>query len=387
MSRLAVEGAGSSAGPDSPATPVILTLVPRSYLPSLRGGLEITAQAVLETLVDLPAVQHVAARNAPFRSGLAARLLRRLRGAYCTGYSFRGYRVHTDLFHPLELETLVSRLRPDALVCHVAGPDLAKAVSVLDLPTLFYVHDRDCGKALADVGRVTVRRFAGVSRFIAELVHRATAEATAVIPPPIDPRDYRVNARGDSVLVVNPHPMKGGHRVVEIARALPWRRFIVAGGWENAGTDHAETEVERALSRLENVERIPHVSDMRTVFRRSRCLLMPSVVEEAFGRTAAEAQIAGLPVLASDRGALPETVGSGGVTLSLDAPPGAWVDVLERYFTDEPYYEGLVGAALQQAMEPVRQVSRVRDELRRIVCELIAAPERRVANTGRGRGA
>ena len=214
------------------------------------------------------------------------------------------------------------------------------------------------------------------SRFIGNLVTAATGEPTAIIRPPIDPRDYRVDARGDSVLVVNPHPMKGGDRVVEMARALPWRRFLVVGGWENATRDDGLVKVERALSQLRNVERIARVEDMRTVLRRSRCLLMPCVVEEAFGRTAAEALIAGIPVLASDRGALPETVGSGGVTLPLDAPLIAWIEVLERYFADVAYYESLVMGARLQSMEVSRQCDHVTAELRRIVGDLIESRER-----------
>ena len=42
---------------------------------------------------------------------------------------------------------------------------------------------------------------------------------------------------------------------------------------------------------------------------------MPSLWRESFGRVAAEAMVNGLPVLASDRGALPETLGGAGVVL------------------------------------------------------------------------
>lgn len=43
----------------------------------------------------------------------------------------------------------------------------------------------------------------------------------------------------------------------------------------------------------------------------ARVVLMPSLWEESFGRVAAEAMANGIPVLSSDRGALPETVGAG----------------------------------------------------------------------------
>ena len=47
----------------------------------------------------------------------------------------------------------------------------------------------------------------------------------------------------------------------------------------------------------------------------TRILLVPSLFDEPFGRVAAEAMINGIPPLVSTRGALPETVGAGGIIL------------------------------------------------------------------------
>jgi glycosyltransferase involved in cell wall biosynthesis len=72
---------------------------------------------------------------------------------------------------------------------------------------------------------------------------------------------------------------------------------------------------------------------------------MPSVWEEAYGRTVVEAQINGLPVLVSDRGALPATVGQGGVILSLTAGQTAWRDATRRLYFDVVHWGGLSEAA------------------------------------------
>ena len=54
---------------------------------------------------------------------------------------------------------------------------------------------------------------------------------------------------------------------------------------------------------------------MRSVFARTRILLMPSVWEEPFGRLPVEAGAYGIPTLASVRGGLPESVGDGGALI------------------------------------------------------------------------
>jgi glycosyltransferase involved in cell wall biosynthesis len=53
---------------------------------------------------------------------------------------------------------------------------------------------------------------------------------------------------------------------------------------------------------------------------------MPSVWEESFGLVAAEAMVNGIPVVASNRGAIPETLGHGGVVL----PIPAWISTTTR---------------------------------------------------------
>jgi glycosyltransferase involved in cell wall biosynthesis len=44
-------------------------------------------------------------------------------------------------------------------------------------------------------------------------------------------------------------------------------------------------------------------------------LLMPSVAPEGFGRVILEAQCSGIPVVGSNRGAIPEVLGTGGVVV------------------------------------------------------------------------
>jgi glycosyltransferase involved in cell wall biosynthesis len=89
--------------------------------------------------------------------------------------------------------------------------------------------------------------------------------------------------------------------------------------------------------------------DPRDFYRVSRVVLVPSVWRETFGRVAAEALANGLPVLASDRGALPETLGDAGFVFALPAsctPSGGvptarqvepWIATIERLWDDADF--------------------------------------------------
>jgi glycosyltransferase involved in cell wall biosynthesis len=65
-----------------------------------------------------------------------------------------------------------------------------------------------------------------------------------------------------------------------------------------------------------NITHMPFMPDPRTfyptVYSLTRLLIMPSLWNESFGLVAAEAMLNGIPVLASNRGALTETVGGSG---------------------------------------------------------------------------
>ena len=90
--------------------------------------------------------------------------------------------------------------------------------------------------------------------------------------------------------------------------------------------------------------------DPRDFYRVSRAVLVPSLWRESLGRVPMEALANGIPVLASDRGALPETLGNAGFVFtipgrytaqSLVIPTGEvapWVSVLEKLW-DDPEFE------------------------------------------------
>jgi glycosyltransferase involved in cell wall biosynthesis len=72
---------------------------------------------------------------------------------------------------------------------------------------------------------------------------------------------------------------------------------------------------------------------------RARALVVPTAWDEPFGLTALEAMAAGTPVLASDRGALPELLGAGGAVTG----PGGWPALLGRL--DDGVWLDAAGAA------------------------------------------
>jgi glycosyltransferase involved in cell wall biosynthesis len=125
-------------------------------------------------------------------------------------------------------------------------------------------------------------------------------------------------------------------------------------------TDAEQAALVARVAAHPNVVLQPRTHDMRQVYRATHILLAPSQWEEAWGRVATEAQFSGIPVLASDRGGLPEAVGPGGSVLPHDAPATVWAEALREYWRDPAVYQRASAAALDYArrpeIDPQRQV-------------------------------
>ncbi|HVA13199.1 MAG TPA: glycosyltransferase, partial [Stellaceae bacterium] len=145
---------------------------------------------------------------------------------------------------------------------------------------------------------------------------------------------------------------KGGELVVKLARACPEIPFLI---FDNVDRNLPQwpgmtgAELRAAAAALPNVAIRPAARGADAIYGSTKVLLAPSRYREAWGRVASEAQINGIPVLASDRGGLPEAVGPGGICLDYDAPIEVWASHLQAMWNDPHYYAALSQRALAHA--------------------------------------
>lgn len=159
---------------------------------------------------------------------------------------------------------------------------------------------------------------------------------------------------------VNPSLHKGAALFARLADTLGRARpdipiLIVQSGVRAARLGAVEG---LDLTQYSQIVISPPIADARVLYGLTRLLLVPSVFHEPFGRVAAEAMINGIPALVSDRGALPETVGDGGIVLPVPAwmqpdshrVPDAdelkpWLEAVVRLWDDTAAYRRATTAA------------------------------------------
>ena len=112
-------------------------------------------------------------------------------------------------------------------------------------------------------------------------------------------------------------------------------------------------------------------------------ITLPSLFFESFGRVAAEAMINGIPVVGSNRGALPEVICDAGLTLEIPAlytpetriaptpdEVEPWGDAIIRLWDDAEFYDDL--SAKSQARAERRQPDVIARQYDDTLSELIA---------------
>lgn len=111
-----------------------------------------------------------------------------------------------------------------------------------------------------------------------------------------------------------------------LERCMPGHYRLVLAGEPVAAPEEELAVMEEALGPVAHLTHRPGWVDPAELFEGIDLLVVPSVVDEAFGLVAAEAMAARVPLVVSDAGALPEVVGPRGEIV----PAGDPVALAER---------------------------------------------------------
>jgi glycosyltransferase involved in cell wall biosynthesis len=259
-----------------------------------------------------------------------------------------GYPVHIVSDFEKSLRLLIGEFRPQVVWAQLEGAHAVVEIAhEAGIQGLLFIHDAEFDvrelRATAAFGCHVVCS----SVFLAEKASRVIGRpADVVYPPAIRYFDISGDPNG-YVTMINPHRVKGLDTFLEIARRMPQTRFLLLESWKLA--DEAVAALKAELKSLPNVRFERRVTDMRAIYGETRLLLVPSRWEEGFGMVAIEAQSCGIPVIASARGGLPESVGDGGILIEDYTNPDGWVKAISQVLDDDTTYHALAMRARKHA--------------------------------------
>lgn len=260
----------------------------------------------------------------------------------------------------------INTFRPD-IICLYGGYVLEQLICHeairRGIPILFYLGNNSYTK-----GAVIFRL---VDRVITDSLATATLYANEtklnVIPVGTFIQSEEVVAKHHQpkyITFINPTASKGTTIVAGLAEHFkknrPDLRFLVVqsrGDWITSCK-----ELGYDPESFDNVDVTKNVFNMKLVYEKTKVLLCPSLAYESAGRVIVEAQLNGIPVIGTDIGGIPETIGDGGYIISPSQELKdnstqriskndlkEWVDKLEIIMTDHKEYARLSKLALHHA--------------------------------------
>jgi glycosyltransferase involved in cell wall biosynthesis len=150
-----------------------------------------------------------------------------------------------------------------------------------------------------------VRAVLVMSRYSRDYVARHSGLAALPVALPVDgpePAPHLGSPDNPFVTLVKPIAEKGVSLFLALADRFPGVDFAAVPTWGNS-PDAAQLA---ALEARPNVHLLPPADDIGDVLKLTRVLLVPSLFPETFGLLVPEAMMRGVPVLASNAGALDE---------------------------------------------------------------------------------
>jgi glycosyltransferase involved in cell wall biosynthesis len=204
--------------------------------------------------------------------------------------------------------------------------------------------------------------FAGVdailtpSRFVSDHYRRTHGVDSIPLPVPVNLADVIAPSTEPAFFtLINPTPRKGVRLFVRLIKECSerWPDLAFLAVESRASGEALTKMIEAPGVGVRNLHIVPNTPKAASIYALTRVLLMPSLVEAA-GRVAVEAQLNGIPVIASDRDGLPETVGDGGLVLPASADPESpegvavvrrWVELVGRLHLDRDFYQRASRAA------------------------------------------
>ena len=322
----------------------ILFVTTNKHLPELRGGMEINTHQLSLALLERGASVGVLCGLAGVGlTGLSARLRRKLLRDPCPADMRLGYPTWRSYDSIPYVGAVASVFKPDILVVQGGANFVPLVTTCLEVgrPVVCYLHTQDRLLLPSEMLKHPKISFIANSNFTKSM--HPEKKIRAVVPPIVPPENYVTETSRSCAVFINPVPYKGLGIALGLAKARPDVTFMFI---VNPHGLKRGQPIPQPWDRLRNVKLAGPIRDMRRIYRFAKLVLAPSQWLETWGRVATEAHFSGIPVLASDRGGLPEAVGSGGVCLPADSPFSLWLETFSRIWDDPIYYEKLCDAAL-----------------------------------------
>lgn len=333
----------------------ILIVSGYAHIPQRSGGIESSTHDLALALQQRGHQVSVLCGLMP-GGGLASLLIRLQRKLSLRSFPadrWLGYPVYRQWEVEGSIATAVKEFAPDVAIVqmgHCEPLKLVRELGACGVPVLAYLRDVEVKGLGGDPRSLPDVQFIANSQFTARRYKALFGIDCIVIPPLIHAERYAAPRRPANVTFINPYADKGKEIALQIAQRCPDIPFCFVESWTLIPSELKD--LQNRLATLPNITLRRRTRDMKEIYCRAKIVLAPSVWEEAWGRVVTEAHVSGIPVVASNLGGLPESVGPGGALLDPTGPIEPWVEAVRRLWSDAAFYGEMSAAARAYSQRP-----------------------------------
>jgi glycosyltransferase involved in cell wall biosynthesis len=346
----------------------ILFATNHTYLPQRVGGSELSTHHLCKALLKKGVKVSVLSRlSEGDKIWFINRFINRLKNLRHNNFGFpvdnySGYAVYRG-WNPEEgIQRVIDHYQPSVVVVHAGKPiNLVEKFLSCGLPTVICFRDVEFSMSSLIFPQHSNLLPIANSNFTASRVDSVFHKTAEAIYPLVASEEYKTIVDRKKAIFVNPIPMKGLNVAAYLAKKRPDVEFEFIESWELTQTQRMIYKKE--IEGLKNVAWKLPTLNMRRVYSKAKMVLIPSLWEEGWGRIATEAHINGIPVLATNIGALPESVGTGGLLVHKDASLEEWLSNFSLIWDNKTIYNDLVDASIQYSLRKEIQPEYIVDQL------------------------
>lgn len=324
----------------------ILFATKKKHFPQVVGG---SQSSTHDLCVALGAKGHTCAVMSELLAGdllwLKNRIISKVSGKRFVCDHVAGYPVYRGWNVEMHVTQVADDFKPDIIVVQAGQPMLvANSFLRQGYKTVVYARDVEFDRYGGELPLSDNLHFLANSEFTAKRLREHFGCEAISIPPLVCRDHYLTKTCREAVLFLNPSPEKGVNIALNLAADNPDIPFLFVETWE---VDYSPYK--RQADKLPNVSWLRKQNDMKSLYGRARVVLAPSCWQEAWCRVVSEAQVSGIPVMASNRGGLPESTGPGGMLVACEASRQDWSKALRQLWFDADCYERVSLASLRHS--------------------------------------
>jgi len=343
----------------------VLFVIGNNYLPQSAGGVESSTHQLCEALQNNNIKCAVLASLSNKKDSIfyKNRIFSKLTNTYAPSDFYKGYAVFRGWDASCALKSVIKKFKPSVVVVQSGEPAKLVKISLgLSCKTIAYIRDVEFDLHGGDYLPHPNLTVIANSQFTSNVFYKNFGIHSEVIPPSIDQKKYLISTPKKvvkKVVFINPHLCKGVDIAINLAKLNKDIPFLFVESWPLSNEDKSYYLTK--IKSLPNVECLPRQSNMRHIYEQAKVILMPSIWEEAWGRVASEAHVNGIPVLASNIGGLPESVGTGGILLDPLIDINEWSKALNDMWNNTKLYQKLSQNAIVYSKRKEIQLSYITD--------------------------